>query len=79
MSAEEKECLLFLEETIGSLDTEADSGLSTDESEQPVTPRGPRALPTAQPAPQGKGDRPANPRKSGATFWPLSILFASLL
>lgn len=53
LSAEEKECLLFLEETIGSLDTEADSGLSTDESEQPVTPRGPRALPTAQPAPQG--------------------------
>ncbi|XP_069401442.1 specifically androgen-regulated gene protein isoform X1 [Ovis canadensis] len=53
LSAEEKECLLFLEETIGSLDTEADSGLSTDESEQATTPRGPRALPTTQPAPQG--------------------------
>uniref|UniRef100_A0A8C6FI29 Chromosome 1 open reading frame 116 n=1 Tax=Moschus moschiferus TaxID=68415 RepID=A0A8C6FI29_MOSMO len=53
LSAEEKECLLFLEETIGSLDTEADSGLSTDEAEQATTPRGPRALPTTQPAPQG--------------------------
>uniref|UniRef100_A0A8C9KJZ0 Chromosome 1 open reading frame 116 n=1 Tax=Panthera tigris altaica TaxID=74533 RepID=A0A8C9KJZ0_PANTA len=49
LSAEEKECLLFLEETIGSLDTEADSGLSTDESEQDTAPRGPRALPVTQP------------------------------
>ena len=56
LSAEEKECLLFLEETIGSLDTEADSGLSTEKSEQATTPRGPRALPTTQPAPQGKTD-----------------------
>lgn len=56
LSAEEKECLLFLEETIGSLDTEADSGLSTDESEQDTAPRGPRALPVTQPAPQGKRD-----------------------
>nr|XP_020770115.1 specifically androgen-regulated gene protein isoform X1 [Odocoileus virginianus texanus] len=53
LSAEEKECLLFLEETIGSLDAEADSGLSTGESEQATTPRGPRALPLTQPAPQG--------------------------
>ncbi|XP_019608055.2 specifically androgen-regulated gene protein isoform X2 [Rhinolophus sinicus] len=53
LSAEEKECLLFLEETIGSLDTEADSGLSTDESEQATTPQSPRALPITQPAPQG--------------------------
>lgn len=53
LSAEEKECLLFLEETIGSLDTEADSGLSTDESEQATTPQSPRALPKIQPAPQG--------------------------
>ncbi|XP_045392571.1 specifically androgen-regulated gene protein isoform X2 [Lemur catta] len=53
LSAEEKECLLFLEETIGALDTEADSGLSTDESEPATTPRGSRALPVAQPAPQG--------------------------
>lgn len=53
LSAEEKECLLFLEETIGSLDTEADSGLSTDESEQATTPQSPRALPILQPAPPG--------------------------
>uniref|UniRef100_A0A8C7B031 Chromosome 1 open reading frame 116 n=2 Tax=Neovison vison TaxID=452646 RepID=A0A8C7B031_NEOVI len=53
LSAEEKECLLFLEETIGSLDTEADSGLSTDESEQDTAPQGPRALPITQAAPQG--------------------------
>ncbi|XP_037680783.1 specifically androgen-regulated gene protein isoform X2 [Choloepus didactylus] len=53
LSAEEKECLLFLEETIGSLDTEADSGLSTDESEPATTPRGPQAPPITQPAPQG--------------------------
>nr|XP_012616086.1 specifically androgen-regulated gene protein isoform X1 [Microcebus murinus]XP_012616094.1 specifically androgen-regulated gene protein isoform X1 [Microcebus murinus] len=53
LSAEEKECLLFLEETIGSLDTEADSGLSADESEPATTPRGSWALPVAQPAPRG--------------------------
>ncbi|XP_014973342.3 specifically androgen-regulated gene protein isoform X1 [Macaca mulatta] len=53
LSAEEKECLLFLEETIGSLDTEADSGLSTDESEPATTPRGFRALPVTQPTPRG--------------------------
>ncbi|XP_068930833.1 specifically androgen-regulated gene protein [Petaurus breviceps papuanus] len=47
LSAEEKECLLFLEETIGSLDKEADSGLSTDESE-PATPQGPRTQPVLQ-------------------------------
>lgn len=34
LSAEEKACLMFLEETIESLDTEEDSGLSNDESDQ---------------------------------------------
>ncbi|XP_029087104.1 specifically androgen-regulated gene protein isoform X1 [Monodon monoceros] len=53
LSAEEKECLLFLEKTIGLLDTEADGGLSTDKSGQATTPRGPRTLPTTQPAAQG--------------------------
>ncbi|KAM5238902.1 specifically androgen-regulated gene protein [Ctenodactylus gundi] len=52
LSAEEKECLLFLEETIGSLDAEADSVLSTDESEPVTTPRGFQALPITQPVPQ---------------------------
>lgn len=72
LSAEEKECLLFLEETIGSLDTEADSGLSTDESEQDAAPRAPRAPPAAQPAPHGKrgpaGGAPlANPEARAAS------------
>nr|XP_055041141.1 specifically androgen-regulated gene protein [Misgurnus anguillicaudatus]XP_055041142.1 specifically androgen-regulated gene protein [Misgurnus anguillicaudatus]XP_055041144.1 specifically androgen-regulated gene protein [Misgurnus anguillicaudatus]XP_055041145.1 specifically androgen-regulated gene protein [Misgurnus anguillicaudatus] len=34
LSAEEKACLMFLEETIQSLDTEDDSGLSNDEPDQ---------------------------------------------
>ncbi|NXK34281.1 SARG protein, partial [Piprites chloris] len=33
LSVEEKECLMFLEETIGSLDAEADSGVSIDETD----------------------------------------------
>ncbi|XP_058712056.1 specifically androgen-regulated gene protein isoform X2 [Poecile atricapillus] len=33
LSVEEKECLLFLEETIGSLDAEGDSGVSTDDTD----------------------------------------------
>ncbi|XP_049428850.1 specifically androgen-regulated gene protein [Epinephelus fuscoguttatus] len=38
LSAEEKACLMFLEETIGSLDTEEDSGLSNDEPDQLPSP-----------------------------------------
>ncbi|XP_074495857.1 specifically androgen-regulated gene protein [Sebastes fasciatus] len=34
LTAEEKACLMFLEETIDSLDTEEDSGLSNDEPDQ---------------------------------------------
>uniref|UniRef100_A0A673HTG3 Specifically androgen-regulated gene protein-like n=1 Tax=Sinocyclocheilus rhinocerous TaxID=307959 RepID=A0A673HTG3_9TELE len=34
LSAEEKACLMYLEETIQSLDTEDDSGLSNDETDQ---------------------------------------------
>ncbi|XP_037352241.1 specifically androgen-regulated gene protein [Talpa occidentalis] len=59
LSAEEKACLRFLEETIGSLDTEADSGLSTDESEQVLVPRSPQGLPAPQPTPQGRPAEPA--------------------
>ncbi|XP_075471307.1 specifically androgen-regulated gene protein isoform X1 [Ascaphus truei] len=55
LSAEERECLMFLEETIDSLDTEADSGLSNDESE-----RGNKALslPQSEPVwiPSSNGD-----------------------
>ncbi|KAL6079808.1 hypothetical protein STEG23_033899 [Scotinomys teguina] len=53
LSAEEKECLLFLEKTIGSLEAEADSGLSTDESEPATSPRSFRAVPITQQAPRG--------------------------
>ncbi|XP_075396677.1 specifically androgen-regulated gene protein [Tenrec ecaudatus] len=66
LSAAEKECLLFLEETIGSLDTEADSGLSTDESEPATTPQASRALPLTQPAPQ------AHPEKTTVQPAPVS-------
>ena len=38
LSAEEKACLMFLEETIESLDTEEDSGLSNDEPDQMPNP-----------------------------------------
>ena len=34
LSAEERACLIFLEETIESLEVEEDSGLSTDEPEE---------------------------------------------
>uniref|UniRef100_UPI00398EB7C9 specifically androgen-regulated gene protein n=1 Tax=Pristiophorus japonicus TaxID=55135 RepID=UPI00398EB7C9 len=37
LSAEERECLLFLEETIDSLETEEDSGISTDELDRTET------------------------------------------
>ncbi|CAL8400426.1 unnamed protein product [Arctogadus glacialis] len=36
LSVEERACLLFLEETIDSLDPEEDSGLSNDEPDQPL-------------------------------------------
>ncbi|KAM9859298.1 uncharacterized protein ACBR49_008774 [Aulostomus maculatus] len=38
LSAEEKACIMFLEETIESLDTEEDSGLSNDEPDQLPSP-----------------------------------------
>lgn len=34
LSAEERACLMFLEETIESLEAEDDSGVSTDESDR---------------------------------------------
>ncbi|KAH0618900.1 hypothetical protein JD844_018432 [Phrynosoma platyrhinos] len=46
LSVEEKECLMFLEETLDSLDTEADSGLSTDEAETAEPSKHPRTWPS---------------------------------
>ncbi|NXJ10108.1 SARG protein, partial [Odontophorus gujanensis] len=53
LSVEEKECLMFLEETIGSLDAEADSGVSTDETDYAEPTRLPRAWLKRDSAPQG--------------------------
>ncbi|NWI48279.1 SARG protein, partial [Picathartes gymnocephalus] len=47
LSVEEKECLMFLEETIGSLDAEGDSGVSTDDTDYGEPPR-PRKGPVAR-------------------------------
>ncbi|OXB67145.1 hypothetical protein ASZ78_015786 [Callipepla squamata] len=52
LSVEEKECLMFLEETIGSLDAEADSGVSTDETDYAEPTRLPRAWLKRDSAPQ---------------------------
>lgn len=50
---EEKECLMFLQETLDSLDAEADSGLSTDEAETAEPSRHPRTWPQRE-NPKGK-------------------------
>lgn len=54
LSVEEKECLMFLEETIGSLDAGADSGVSTDETDYAEASRLPRARLKRDSTPQGK-------------------------
>ncbi|XP_042321888.1 specifically androgen-regulated gene protein [Sceloporus undulatus] len=46
LSVEEKECLMFLEETLDSLDTEADSGLSADETGTAESSKHPRTWPS---------------------------------
>ncbi|KAM4795114.1 specifically androgen-regulated gene protein [Rhinophrynus dorsalis] len=55
LSAEERECLMFMEEIIDSLDNEVDSGLSNDESD--VTEKTP-SLPQPEPVtiPPASGD-----------------------
>ncbi|XP_034979119.2 specifically androgen-regulated gene protein [Zootoca vivipara] len=45
LSVAEKECLMFLEETLDSLDTEGDSGVSTDEAETAESSKHPRTWP----------------------------------
>ncbi|XP_009886574.1 PREDICTED: specifically androgen-regulated gene protein [Charadrius vociferus] len=52
LSVEEKECLMFLEETIGSLDAEADSGVSTDETDHVEPSKLPRTWPKRDAVPQ---------------------------
>ncbi|XP_020633556.3 specifically androgen-regulated gene protein [Pogona vitticeps] len=48
LSVEEKECLMFLEETLDSLDTGADSGISPNETEPTGSSRHPRTWPTRE-------------------------------
>ncbi|XP_043086148.1 specifically androgen-regulated gene protein [Puntigrus tetrazona] len=48
LSAEERACLMFLEETIESLEAEEDSGLSNDEADRPSN--GPKAKTAQQPS-----------------------------
>nr|XP_027300575.2 specifically androgen-regulated gene protein isoform X2 [Anas platyrhynchos] len=69
LSVEEKECLMFLEETIGSLDAEADSGVSTDDTDyaEPPRPRprrdaAARDLENGAPAPSAGQQRAAEQR-----------------
>ncbi|XP_075299092.1 specifically androgen-regulated gene protein [Opisthocomus hoazin] len=52
LSVEEKECLMFLEETIGSLDAEADSGVSTDETDYVEPSKLPGTWPKRDSVPQ---------------------------
>lgn len=52
LSVEEKECLMFLEETIGSLDAEGDSGVSTDDTDYGEPPK-----PRKGPMPRDVGNR----------------------
>ncbi|KAJ7331735.1 hypothetical protein JRQ81_013915 [Phrynocephalus forsythii] len=46
LSVEEKECLMFLEETLDSLDTGTESGVSADETEAAEPSNHPRTWPT---------------------------------
>ncbi|KFP84816.1 Specifically androgen-regulated gene protein, partial [Apaloderma vittatum] len=52
LSVEEKERLMFLEETIGSLGAEADSGVSTDETDYAEPSKLPRTWPKRDSAPR---------------------------
>ncbi|NXF12220.1 SARG protein, partial [Smithornis capensis] len=54
LSVEEKECLMFLEETIGSLDAEADSGVSTDDTDYAEPSKLPGTWSKKDPVAQGK-------------------------
>nr|XP_030147607.3 specifically androgen-regulated gene protein [Taeniopygia guttata] len=76
LSVEEKECLMFLEETIGSLDAEGDSGVSTDDTDygEPSKPRKgpvPRDLGNGTPPPSRDQQRGAEQR-SGRSISALS-------
>ncbi|KAM6192197.1 specifically androgen-regulated gene protein [Sarcoramphus papa] len=83
LSVEEKECLMFLEETIGSLDAEADSGVSTDETDYVEPSRLPGTWPKRDAVPQdlengapppSVGQQRAAEQKSGKSISAFSSL-----
>ncbi|KAJ7420233.1 hypothetical protein BTVI_22286 [Pitangus sulphuratus] len=63
LSVEEKECLMFLEETIGSLDAEADSGVSTDETDSAEPSKLPGTRPKREPMEQDLGNGASPPSR----------------
>ncbi|KAM4048407.1 specifically androgen-regulated gene protein [Anomaloglossus baeobatrachus] len=65
LSAEERECLMFLEETIDSLDNEDDSGVSNDELE---TPEKSTSHSTAEPAKVTTSSGNEKPRPLSTVF-----------
>ncbi|NXS74698.1 SARG protein, partial [Pandion haliaetus] len=69
LSVEEKECLMFLEETIGSLDAEADSGVSTDETDYVEPSKLPRTWSKRDSAARGKLETCAPALVCKRTFW----------
>ncbi|XP_053820172.1 specifically androgen-regulated gene protein isoform X1 [Vidua chalybeata] len=78
LSVEEKECLMFLEETIGSLDAEGDSGVSTDDTDygEPSKPRKgpvPRDLGNGTPPPSRDQQRGAEQRSGGSISAPSGL------
>lgn len=63
LSAEERACLMFLEETIESLETGEDSGVSTDESDRPsrsMINKMTQLSSISQTKPEGEYEGPAN-------------------
>uniref|UniRef100_A0A8C3KV04 Chromosome 1 open reading frame 116 n=1 Tax=Calidris pygmaea TaxID=425635 RepID=A0A8C3KV04_9CHAR len=83
LSVEEKECLMFLEETIGSLDAEADSGVSTDETDHVEPSKQPRTWPKRDSIPRdlengtphlSTGPQHAAEQKSGKSISTFSSL-----
>ncbi|NXE92806.1 SARG protein, partial [Menura novaehollandiae] len=65
LSVEEKECLMFLEETIGSLDAEGDSGVSTDDTDYAEPSKPPGMWPKKDPVPRGNVSWGAFPWQGG--------------
>uniref|UniRef100_A0A8C3RB97 Chromosome 1 open reading frame 116 n=1 Tax=Cyanoderma ruficeps TaxID=181631 RepID=A0A8C3RB97_9PASS len=66
LSVEEKECLMFLEETIGSLDAEGDSGVPADGPDRGEPPRARRGRDLGRRTPPPSGDQQRGAEHSSA-------------